>query len=47
MSVAILFRKEEIDLLALMPFGIEFQRFAPSYMKLFFHIISTRFWQNK
>lgn len=34
MWVAILFREKEIDLLPLMFFGIEFQRFAPSYILL-------------
>jgi hypothetical protein len=33
---AILFRKEESDLLSLIYFGIEFQMFAWSYIKLFF-----------
>ena len=41
MWVAILFRKKEIDLLSLMSFGIEFQSFAPSYMKLFFILLVT------
>ena len=33
------FRKEEKDLLSLISLGIEFQRCAPSYTKLFFILL--------
>jgi hypothetical protein len=39
MWVTIFFRKEKKDLLSLISLGIEFQRCAPSYTKLFFILL--------
>jgi hypothetical protein len=41
MWAAILFRKEESDLLSLISFGIEFQNFAPPYMEPFFMLLDN------
>jgi hypothetical protein len=43
MWAAILFWKEESDLLSLIYFGIEFQMFAPSYKELFFMLFVRGF----
>ena len=43
MWAAILFWKEERDLLSLISLGIEFQRCAPSYIKLFFILLVRGF----
>ena len=43
----ILFRNEESDLLPIMSFEIEFQSFAPSYMKLFFILLVLGFGKQR
>jgi hypothetical protein len=47
MWAAILFRKEESDLLSLISFGIEFQNLAPLYMKLFFMLLERGFGKQR
>jgi hypothetical protein len=49
MWAAILFRKEESDLLSLIYFGIEFQSLAPLYlyMQLFFMLLERGFGKQR